>query len=205
MQLRWYAETPARRSRQIAADLLGVVAILLCVWLGTAVHDLTAELAGPGRTLEAAGADLADRMSEAGSAAGEVPLVGEQLQDALEQGADAGRSIEAAGLRQQRAVLTLANALGWATGGLPALVVMAFWLPKRLRFARQAGEAFRLRKSGAGLDVFAFRALARQPLSQLLRLPKDPAAGWRDRDPDVIEALAALELRDVGLSGRRRN
>jgi hypothetical protein len=205
MQLRWYAETPARRSRQIAADLLGLLALLLCLWLGTAVHDVTAELAGPGRTLEAAGAELADRMNDAGDAAADVPLVGEQLHDALQRGAETGRSIEAAGLRQQEAVFTLANALGWATGGLPALVVMAFWLPKRLRFAHQAGEAFRLRQSGAGLDVFAFRALARQPLSQLLRLPKDPAAGWRDRDPEVIEALAALELRQVGLRGSRRD
>ena len=201
MQLRWYAEIPARRSRQIAADVLATLILLLCYWVGTSVHDLTAELAATGRTLESAGADLADRMSDAGSVAADVPLVGEQLQDALERGGDAGRSIETAGVEQQQAVSTLAKTLGWATGGLPALIVLAAWLPPRVRFARRAGHAHRLRGSGVGLDVFAFRGLATQPISRLAQLPKDPAAGWRDRDPEVIEALATLELRRLGLLG----
>lgn len=203
MQLHWYAETPARRSRQIAADLLAVLAFGLCFWLGSSIHDLTAELAGPGRTLESAGSELADQFTEAGSAAAEVPLVGGPLQEALQRGSAAGRSIEDAGVEQQRAVGRLATTLGWVSGGTPALVVLALWLPRRLRFARRAGHAHRLRGSGAGLDVFAFRALARQPIGVLARLPKDPAAGWRDRDPEVIAALADLELRQLGLRSAR--
>lgn len=199
MQLRWYAETPARRSRQVTADLLAALALVLCFWLGSSVHDLTAELAGPGRTLQSAGSDLAGRLTDAGSAASDVPLVGGPLQDALERGSDAGRSIERAGVEQQQVVGTLATTLGWVSGGTPALVVLALWLPKRLRFARRAGLAHGLRETGAGLDVFAFRALARAPISALARLPKDPAAGWRDRDPEVIAALADLELRHLGL------
>lgn len=202
MHLRWYAETPARRTRQIIADLFAIVVLVLCWWLGDLVHDVTAELAGPGRILASAGAELAERMNDAGSIAGEVPLVGEQLQDALSRGGDAGRSIEAAGIEQQHDVATLATTLGWVTGGVPALVVVALWLPRRLRFAWQAGQASELRRRGAGLELFAFRALARQPVGALARLPKDPAAGWRDRDPEVIEALAALELRQLGLRPR---
>lgn len=203
MQLHWYAETPARRSRQIMADLLAALAFLLCFWLGSSVHDMTAKLAGPGRTLESAGSDLADQFTDAGTAASDVPLVGGQLQDALERGSAAGHSIEDAGIEQQRAVGTLATTLGWVSGGTPALVVLALWLPRRLRYARRAGHAHRLRGTGAGLDVFAFRALARQPVSVLARLPKDPAAGWRERDPEVIAALADLELRQLGLRGAR--
>jgi len=199
MRLHWYAETPFRRSRQITADVVAAVALLLCLWVGTSVHDLTAELAGPGRTLESAGAGLADRLSDAGSAAGDVPLVGGDLQDALEQGSGAGRSIEEAGQQQVDAVESLATTLGWVTGGLPALVVLALWLPKRWRFARRARQAHQLRDSGAGLDVFALRALARQPIGVLARLPMDPAAGWRQRDPATITALAALELQQLGL------
>lgn len=183
----------------MTADLLAGVALLLCWWLGSSVHDLTAELAAPGRILESAGSDLAGRLIDAGSVASDVPLVGGELQDALERGSEAGRSIERAGVEQQRTVATLATTLGWVSGGTPALVVLALWLPKRWRFARRAGHAHRLRETGVGLDVFAFRALARQPLSALARLPKDPAAGWRHRDPEVIAALAELELHQLGL------
>jgi len=202
MKLHWYAETPARRSRQLLADLLAVAALLLCVWIGSSVYDVTAQLAGPGRTLESAGSSLADRLSEAGAAAGEVPLVGEALQDALEQGSEAGRSIEEAGVEQQQDVARLATTLGWVTGGTPALVVLALWLPRRWGFARRAAQAHRIRESGAGLDLFALRALARQPINVLARLPRDPVDGWRNRDPESIEALAALELRHLGLRGR---
>ncbi len=199
MHLLWYAETPARRSRQVLADVVAALALLCCYWIGTGVHDLTAQLAGPGRSLEDGGATLAQKMTDAGNAASDVPLVGDNLRDPFDQASEAGRSIEQAGVRQQEVVESLALTLGWVTGGLPALVVLALWVPRRLRFARRAGHAQRLLSDGAGLDVFAFRALARQPLSQLSRLSTDPAAGWRNRDPATIEALAALELRGLGL------
>lgn len=199
MHLLWYAETPARRSRQIAADLIAAFALLCCYWVGSTVHDLTAELAAPGRSLESGGAALAERMTDAGAAASDVPLVGDSLQEPFDQASEAGRSIEDAGVKQQEVVETLALTLGWVTGGIPALVALALWVPKRLRFARRAGYAQQLAQSGAGLDVFAFRALAAQPIERLLKLSKDPAAGWRHRDPEVIEALAALELGRLGL------
>lgn len=203
MSLIWYAETSARRSRQIAADATAVLSLLVCYWVGSGVHDLTAELAAPGRSLESGGAALAERMTDASTAAGEVPLVGDSLQEPFDQASEAGRSIEEAGVKQQEVVHTLALTLGLVTGGIPALVVLALWLPRRLRFARRAAYARRLLRGGVGLDVFAFRALARQPIADLARLSTDPAAGWRNRDPETIEALAALELRGLGLRSNR--
>ncbi|MGI8614311.1 MAG: hypothetical protein ACR2KL_10290 [Nocardioidaceae bacterium] len=200
--LLWYAETPFRRKLQIAADAIAALALVLCYLLGTGVHDVTSQLAGPGRSLESAGADLSSRMSDAGSAAGNVPYVGDSLRVPLDQASEAARSIQAAGIQQQHAVATLATTLGWVAGGVPALLVLALWLPNRLRFGRRAAVAQQLRDTGAGLDVFAFRALARQPVAVLAQLPRDPAAGWRARDPQMIEALAALELRRLGLRTR---
>lgn len=199
MDLIWYAETPARRTRQIVADAAAVLALLCCYWLGTGVHDLTDQLAAPGRSLESGGAILAERMTDAGAAASDVPLVGDALSTPFDEASQAGRSIEDAGVKQQEVVHTLALTLGWVSGGIPALVVLLLWLPKRLRFARRATYAQRLARGGAGLDVFAFRALARQPIAELLKLTKDPAAGWREGDPEVIDALARLELRRLGL------
>ena len=54
----------------------------------------------------------------------------------------------------------------------------------------------------ADLDLFALRALARQPMHVLARVHDDPAGAWRASDPDVIAALADLELRECGLRPR---
>jgi hypothetical protein len=199
MPLQWYAQTPARRSRQVLADLAAVVALLCCYALGSSVHGLTAELAGPGRSLESGGAALAQRMTDAGNAVSDAPFIGQSLREPFDQASGAGRTIEQAGVKQQEVVHTLSLVLGWVTGGLPALAVLALWLPKRWRFARGAGHAKRLMRRETGLDVFALRALARQPIAKLARLGSDPAAGWRNADPATIEALAAMELRHLGL------
>jgi hypothetical protein len=204
MTSHWYAESSGRRTRQICADVAVALALVLCLRVGIGVHDLTADLAGPGRTLQAAGATLAQRMDEAGTAAGSVPLAGDDLAAPFTGAGDAGRAIEAAGVRQQHVVAQLAAALGWAAGGLLALALLASWLPWRIRFARRAGRAARLRDSGHGLDILALRALARQPLGDLLAAGPSLAEGWRNGDAHAVETLAALELRDLGLRPRRQ-
>jgi hypothetical protein len=202
MAVSWYAESPARRGRQIAADMMVTAGLLGCLWVGTGVHDLTAGLAEPGRALESAGTSLSDRMDDAAEAAGNIPLAGDELAAPFEGAEDASRAIEDAGVRQQQVVATLATGLGWATGGIPALFLVLLWLPRRLRFARQASQAARLRAADAGLDLLALRALARQPLADLAALGPAAVAGWRDQDADAVEALAALELRQLGLRPR---
>jgi hypothetical protein len=37
-------------------------------------------------------------------------------------------------------------------------------------------------------------------MSVLAKVSDDPAGAWRARDPAVVAALAALELRDCGLA-----
>jgi hypothetical protein len=202
MPLQWYAQTPARLTRQVLVDAVAVVALLCCYALGSSVHDLTAELAGPGRSLESGGAALAQRLTDAGNAVSDAPFIGESLREPFDEASGAGRTIQQAGVRQQEVVHTLSLVLGWVTGGLPGLAVVVLWLPRRWRFARTAGQAKRLMRRGAGLDVFALRALTRQPIAKLARLGSDPAAGWRRCDPATIEALAALELRQLGLRPR---
>lgn len=199
MASHWYAESSARRVTQILVDILIVLGLLACLWIGSGVHDLTAKLAGPGRELETAGDALASRMDDASQAAGDVPLAGDTLAAPFEGASQASRAIEEAGVHQQQAVESLATALGWVSGGLPALFLMALWLPRRLRFARQAGQAARLRAADGGLDMLALRALARQPLDSLLRVGPDLVNGWRVQDATAMETLAALELRRLGL------
>ena len=42
--------------------------------------------------------------------------------------------------------------------------------------------------------------MSRQPLHRIARISDDPVGDWRAGDPEVIGALAALELRDTGLA-----
>jgi hypothetical protein len=200
MVAHWYAEAPARRSRQLLADAAVALALLACFWLGATVHHLTSELAGPGRSLESAGAALADKMDEAGAAAGKVPLAGQELAAPFSGAGQAGRAIEAAGVRQQQVVARMATLFGLLSGGVPALFVVSLWLPRRVRFAREAGLAGRLRVAPGGLDILALRALARQPLGDLVRVGPAVVDGWRAGDPEAIGALAALELRGIGMA-----
>jgi hypothetical protein len=199
MKRTWYAETPARRSRQAVADVLSLVGLVLCMWLGTTVHDTTEKLVGPGERIESAGVELSQRMDEAASAVDGIPAVGDEVAEPFSDASGVGQRIEDAGVQQQEVVRRLATVLGWTTGGLPAVVLLLAWLPLRLRFTRLAAEARLLRGSSAGIDLLALRALARQPISVLLRTSDAPVDGWRREDPDVVSSLAALELAGLGV------
>jgi hypothetical protein len=75
----------------------------------------------------------------------------------------------------------------------------AFWIPLRVSFIRKASAAQRFVDANEDLDLFALRALARQPLHVLARISDDPAGAWRRGDRAIIDALAELELREEGL------
>src|SRR3712207_3292535 len=54
----WYAQTPALRRRQLAADLLVLAWTVLWLWLGVALHGAVQDLGAPGRGLQDAGGSL---------------------------------------------------------------------------------------------------------------------------------------------------
>lgn len=86
---------------------------------------------------------------------------------------------------------------------VPLALVLFVWLPLRLRWIRRAGVAAAVRTDPAGRDLLALRALAGRPLNELARLGPDIAQSWRAGDPEAVDALAELELRRLGLRGRR--
>ncbi|MER5254104.1 hypothetical protein [Streptomyces sp. NPDC002855] len=83
---------------------------------------------------------------------------------------------------------------------------LSSWLPRRLRWIRQAAAAQELAASDDGRELLALRALLR-PLDEVARtayeLPGATAGslaeGWRGGDPVVIDALAEAELVRLGL------
>jgi hypothetical protein len=75
-----------------------------------------------------------------------------------------------------------------------------FFVPVRWRFSREATAGARFIDAAEDLDLFALRALTRQPMYVLAKISDDPAGAWRARDREVVNALAELELRDCGLA-----
>jgi hypothetical protein len=195
--MKWYAETGRLRTRQLLLDALVLLWVLLWLRLGFAVDDAVRELAAPGRELEQAGDGLSGGLGRAADRADDVPVVGGGLSAPLDVAAGAGEALARAGAAQQEAVGTLAVVLAVLLAGIPIAWAVQRWLPGRLRWARQAGAAGRLR---GDVELFALRAAVERPLHELARLGPDPVGRWRRGEPGAAEALAALELRAYGLT-----
>lgn len=193
--MKLYAETPVRFVRQFAADVAAAAFLLLAVWVALEVREGVLLLRAPGEGLTTAGEAIGGAFTSAADTARGVPLVGEDLAGALGTGTRAGAGLADAGRWQVEAVTTLAFWLTVALIAVPALAVTLTWLPRRIRYARDATAAARLREQGrAGRELLAARALLTQPLTRLADLgPTD----WNDEDTRTT--LSAWELRRLGL------
>ncbi|SCF33762.1 hypothetical protein GA0070214_11699 [Micromonospora chaiyaphumensis] len=194
-----YADRFPTALRQLLTDLLVVVWVYAAIRFALWVHDLVEKLAVPGQKLEGAGGGLADNLADAGGKVGRVPLVGDELTAPFTKAAEAARAVAEAGRDQQELVGQLALALAVAALVFPLGLVLFGWLPLRVRWMRRAGAAKALAAAPAGRDLLALRALAGQPLAKLNRIAPDVAEAWRRGDDETVDALAALELRGLGL------
>jgi len=201
-----YAERLPTAIRQLLTDIAVVVWVYLWIRAGFWVHDLVEKLTVPGQKLQTAGGGIADNLADAGSKVNRVPLVGDQLVKPFNGAADAARSIADAGRQQQHIVDQMSVLLAVLAVSVPLALVVFLWLPFRLRWMRRAGVASAVRAEPAGRDLLALRALASRPLDELTRLGPDIAQSWRNGDAEAVDALAALELKQLGLTatGRRR-
>jgi hypothetical protein len=194
-----YAQHPALRARQVAADLGMLAWIVSWVLLARTVHRAVLVLAEPGRAVEDLGTSVAGNMDSAAEAAGDVPLVGDELAAPFRALSDASGSVRGAGLAAQDAVGTLALVLAVVLVVLPVGWLLLRWLPWRVGYAREAGAARRLLTGTPDLELLAARAMATAPLPRLAALPAGTGAAWRSGDPAAVRALAGLELARLGL------
>ena len=206
--MRWYADAPGRRARQVAGDLLVIGWVVGWVRIALAVRERVDALAAPGRQLEEAGNRLTESLRAAGERVDGVPLVGAALQDSLEAAGSAGRVLAQAGIAQREAVADLGLFLMITLVALPVALVAMTWLPRRARWARQASAAARLADVPEGSRLLALRALTGLDLPTLARAARepvfassgaDPARAWAQGEPTAVRRLAALELDRLGL------
>jgi len=204
-RMKLYAETPGRRTAQIAADLLLVVWLLAWAWAGSVVHDATLELAGPGRQLTESATGLSGALTDAGGTLDDVPLIGDEVRTPFDEASGAADRLAEAGRAQVRSVERLALWLGLSVAAIPILLACLVHVPRRVRFVRRASAGARFVDAADDLDLFALRALVHQPMHVLAKVSDDPAGAWRRGDTAVTDRLAEIELRSVGLrmpSGR---
>ncbi len=195
----FYSDIPARRARQVAGDVWLLVWSALWIWAAVRLHELVMNLAAPGVAIAEGVGDLAANLDSARDSVGGVPLVGEALAAPFGGMGDAAAAIAAAGQAEADAVALLARFLSLSLAVLAIASFAVIWVPIRISFVRKATAARRFVDAAEDLDLFALRALSRQPLHVLARISDDPAGAWRRGDQNVIYALGALELREEGL------
>lgn len=197
--MKLYADTPARRTRQIIADVVLLCFVAVCAWLGRAVSDGIGALRGPADGLTSAGNGFRDNMTGAAGNVGGLPLVGDRLRGPFDSLSGTGQQLADVGANLASTVTTIAHVTGVLVGAVPIVLGVLVWGFFRLRFVRRASAAQRLAGAPGSQELFALRALTRQPLRRLAALGPDPAGRFRDGDPAMVRALAALELRSCGI------
>ena len=194
-----YAKRPAKMIGQLVGD--GFVVAWTIGWAIVAlfVHRMIEVLATPARETAKTAMRLAENFREAAAEAAKVPVAGEQMRRPLDAAAGTlGNLIDSAN-DQVVSIERLALIVGWLVFLIPVATVIAFWLPRRIRFYRQARASQVFLDSLADLDLFALRAMAAQPLYVLAEISDDPVQAWRSGDREVINKLAEVELKRNGL------
>ncbi|MBC9716323.1 hypothetical protein H9Y04_27675 [Streptomyces sp. TRM66268-LWL] len=188
----------------------GAVLLWILLWAALALlaYRLVQLLSGPADDVETAGRRFSDGLTNAGETASRVPFVGGKLDQALTNVAGAGDKLAQAGDNGGTAVDALAAAGSIALFVLPVGLILALWLPRRLRWSRQAEAAQELAASDDGRELLALRSLLR-PLDEVSALartadlpdatPGALAEGWRGGDPHTLDVLAEAELERLGL------
>ena len=197
--MRIYAERPGRAVGQLLADVAVLGWVLLVVQVALAVRAAVVALQAPANRLTGAGDSIRGAFDGAARTAGGVPFVGDELARALGSGTQAGDSLAESGRGLADSVGAVATSLTAAIVLAGVVPVVLVWLALRVRWVRAADVARQAR--GSAPDLLALHALTRRSPAALLRVAPAPATGWREGDPAVVAALAAVELRALGLRG----
>ena len=199
--MRLYPAAPRPLRATLAADVLGLVLLAVFAVLAVQVHDGVNELAQIGRGVEEAGGSIRNAFETAADGVDGLPLVGDDLAGVLRSAGEstAGRAI-AAGREGREGVHDLAALLGWTTFAIPALLLAAGYLPRRVRQVRRLTAAARALDAATVAEhpeLLARRAVLSLPYADLLRHTRDPFGDLR-RGHFAPLVSAALEEAGVG-------
>src|SRR3954453_6974166 len=164
--MRLYPASSAGLARTLAGDLVVLLLLIVFAWMGVKVHNAIADLAGIGRGIQDSGRQIAATTRETAGAientfngaAGQVqglPLVGGDLANALREAptgvtdpirsngdAQAARIVRL-GVEEENRTYQVAKLVGWLTFLAPALVLLAWRVPPRVRPVLRMSAAWR--------------------------------------------------------------
>ena len=194
-----YAQRPGRLAGQLVGDALVLAWVVAWALVGVLVDRTVSRLAAPARQTAETAEQLSSDFSDAAGQAAQVPGLGEQLRLPFDSASESLTDLITTADRTVVAVNQVAALLGWLVFLIPVTLLVAVWLPRRIRFYRLARAAQGFLDDRADLDLFALRAMATQPMHVLARISPDPVGAWRSGDQRVIDQLAEVELRRSGL------
>lgn len=202
--MRIYARPSLLLLRQILFDLL-VVAWIWGWWKLSALTEARiADLAAPADksvdALETIGAGIA----QAGAAAGNIPLVGEQVQRPINALSTDVTELMHTASAQADATRQTAASIGFWMFLIPALLAASWFLWRKYRYARATARLARLAAMPGGEVLLAWRAVNQLPLNQLAYIPNVVPALLAG-DAATIQTLSNLARMECGMGPQRGN
>jgi hypothetical protein len=198
--VRLYPELRGPKSRAVLGDLVAITLLVVFAWAGLKVHGAVDRLAVLGEGVQASGGAVVDGFESAADAVDGTPIVGGEIADGLRSaGEGSGGEVVELGEQGEEGAHDLAIVLGVVTFGLPALIVLAVWLPGRvgqIRRLRAASQVLGDQETSERRRLLAMRAAFSLPYGQLLAYTPDPIG---DLENGRYDALVAAALEDAGL------
>jgi hypothetical protein len=196
--VRLYPDLTGPRLSAVVRDAGALVALVLLAALGLAVHDSVDRLAVLGEGLTETGGAIQSGFDSAADAVDDTPLIGDDIAGGLrDAGAGTGGNVSDAGERGEGAAHELADVLGPLFFGLPAALVLALWLPRRIDEVRTLRAAERALADAAGGErrrLVAMRAAFSLPYAELARHTPDPFGDLADGRYDALVRAAAEQV-----------
>jgi hypothetical protein len=188
--------------RQVTRLLDVLLACWVAAWIvvGALASAELRELRRLSDTVVGAGTAL-DQAGRAIQVLAAIPMVGEGPEELARRVRSSAAEVQAAGRASRVSIGNLSVLLGLAVGVIPATPVLGFYLPWRLRRAREARAVAR-RLAAGGLDpgleqLLARRAIHTLPFHVLAAVSDDPVEDLR---AGRFGRLAEAELRRLGLA-----
>lgn len=200
-----YARPGKVLAKQVLSDIATIVWIFVWVVIAIALRRVIETLATPAQKLSDLASSMAGNMSDAASSVQDVPLVGDKLREPFDSMSTGFTSLQeyADSLAHYVQVTALVAAI--VVFAVPVAIWLWKWLTYRIRYAYESSHATRLLAADGAIELFAMRAMATAPLSQLARVTTNPIYAWQTGDAEVMRKLADVELRREGLKLPKRS
>jgi len=197
--MRLYPDSRLQRLDLMARDLAVVLGLVILGKVGLEVHDAVDKLAVLGEGVESAGSAVSGGFESAAEAVDGAPVVGDEIGDALRgAGEGSGGEVEGLGRGGAGAAHDLADLLGLVVFLIPAVLLLLWALPPRIRQIRRLTAAARVLTvpSEERRKLVAMRAAFSLPYGTLLSYTRDPLG---DLEAGRYDALVRAELEQAGL------